>query len=145
MEYSEEVFNQIKDDYLDFTSELDTGDLTFIPMSALNGDNVVNVSKRMPWYEGETLMWMLENIKISGDRNFEDFRFPVQYVNRPNLDFRGYCGTIASGIIRKGDQITALPSGKTSTVKSIVTYDEELELAFTPMTVTLTLEDQIDI
>jgi bifunctional enzyme CysN/CysC len=145
MEYSEEVFNQIKDDYLDFTSELDTGDLTFIPMSALNGDNVVNVSEHMPWYEGETLMWMLENIKISGDRNFEDFRFPVQYVNRPNLDFRGYCGTIASGIIRKGDQITALPSGKTSTVKSIVTYDEELELAFTPMAVTLTLEDEIDI
>jgi bifunctional enzyme CysN/CysC len=145
MEYSEEVFNQIRDDYLDFTSELDTGDLTFIPMSALNGDNVVNVSEHMPWYEGETLMWMLENVKISADRNFEDFRYPVQYVNRPNLDFRGFCGTIASGIIRKGDQITALPSGKTSTIKSIVTYDEELELAFTPMAVTLTLEDEIDI
>ena len=145
MEYSEEVFNTIRDDYLDFTSELNTGDLTFIPMSALDGDNVVNVSENMPWYEGEALMWILENVKISADRNFEDFRFPVQYVNRPNLNFRGYCGTIASGVIRKGDQITALPSGKTSMVKSIVTYDEELEMAFPPMAITLTLEDEIDI
>ncbi|MDC0598514.1 sulfate adenylyltransferase subunit CysN [Gammaproteobacteria bacterium] len=145
VEFSEDVFENIKADYLDFTTELDTGNLTFIPMSALNGDNVVNVSEHTPWYEGETLMWMLENIKIAADRNFDDFRFPVQYVNRPNLDFRGFCGTIGSGIIRKGDQITALPSGKTSTIKSIVTYDEELEHAFPPMAVTLTLEDEIDI
>jgi bifunctional enzyme CysN/CysC len=145
MGFSEETFEEIKQDYLDFTSDLNTGDLTFIPMSALNGDNVVNVSASTPWYEGETLMWMLENIKISSDRNFDDFRFPVQYVNRPNLDFRGFCGTIGSGIIRKGDQITSLPSGKTSVIKSIVTYDEELEQAHTPMAVTLTLEDEIDI
>jgi bifunctional enzyme CysN/CysC len=145
MDYSEDVFNSIRDDYLAFADDLDTGDLTFIPMSALKGDNVVHPSEQMPWYQGETLMWMLENVKISADRNFEDFRFPVQYVNRPNLDFRGYCGTVSSGIIRKGDHITALPSGKTSTVKSIVTYDEELEMAFTPMAVTLTLEDEIDI
>jgi bifunctional enzyme CysN/CysC len=145
MDYSEEVFNRIRDDYLEFADDLDTGDLTFIPMSALKGDNVVHASEKMPWYESETLMWMLENVKISADRNFSDFRFPVQYVNRPNLDFRGYCGTVASGIIRKGDHITALPSGKTSTVKSIVTYDEELEMAFTPMAITLTLEDEIDI
>ncbi len=145
MDYSEEVFNRIRDEYLEFADDLDTGDLTFIPMSALKGDNVVHASEKMPWYEGETLMWMLENVKISADRNFGDFRFPVQYVNRPNLDFRGYCGTVASGIIRKGDHITALPSGKTSTVKSIVTYDEELEMAFTPMAITLTLEDEIDI
>ncbi len=145
MEYSEEVFNDIRDDYLDFTSELDMEDLTFIPMSALKGDNVVHYSEEMPWYEGETLMWMLENVKISADRNFEDFRFPVQFVNRPNLDFRGYCGTIASGVVRKGDHITALPSGKSSTIKSIVTYDEELEQAFTPMAITITLEDEIDI
>ncbi len=145
MDYSEEVFNRIRNDYLEFADDLDTGDLTFIPMSALKGDNVVHASEKMPWYEGETLMWMLENVKISADRNFGDFRFPVQYVNRPNLDFRGYCGTVASGIIRKGDHITALPSGKTSTVKSIVTYDEELEMAFTPMAITLTLEDEIDI
>ena len=145
MEYSEEVFIDIRDDYLDFTSEMDMEDLTFIPMSALKGDNVVHYSEEMSWYEGETLMWMLENVKISADRNFEDFRFPVQFVNRPNLDFRGYCGTIASGVVRKGDHITALPSGKSSTIKSIVTYDEELEQAFTPMAITITLEDEIDI
>ncbi len=145
MDFSEDVFNQIKQDYIDFTTELNTGELYFIPISALNGDNVVNASEETPWYDGETLMWMLENVKISADRNFEDFRFPVQYVNRPNLDFRGYCGTIASGIIHKGDEIVALPSGKSSTIKSIVTYDEELEQAFMPMAITLTLEDEIDI
>ena len=145
MDFSEDVFNKIKQDYIDFTKELDTGELYFIPMSALNGDNVVNVSDQTPWYDGETLMWMLENVKISADRNFEDFRFPVQFVNRPNLDFRGYCGTIASGIVRKGDEIIALPSGKSSKIKSIVTYDEELEQAHMPMSVTLTLEDEIDI
>ena len=145
MDFSEKVYNDIRDDYLDFTRDLDMGNLTFIPISALKGDNVVHVSEEMPWYDGDTLMWMLENVKISADRNFEDFRFPVQYVNRPNLDFRGYCGTIASGIVRKGDHITALPSGKSSTVKSIVTYDEELEHAFTPMAITITLEDEIDI
>jgi bifunctional enzyme CysN/CysC len=139
------VFNKIRDDYLEFTKDLDTGDLCFIPMSALNGDNVVNASEKMPWYDGDTLMLMLENVKISADRNFEDFRFPVQYVNRPNLDFRGYAGTLASGVVRKGDLVTALPSGKTSTIKSIVTYDEELELAYTPMAITITLEDEIDI
>jgi len=145
MDYSEEVFNKIRDDYLEFTEDLETGDLTFIPMSALKGDNVAHPSEQMPWYDGETLMTMLENVKISADRNFDDFRFPVQFVNRPNLDFRGYCGTVTSGIIRKGDHVTALPSGKSSPVKSIVTYDEELELAFTQMAVTLTLEDEIDI
>ncbi len=145
MDFSEEVFNKIKQDYIDFTNELNTGELYFIPISALKGDNVVNASEQTPWYDGETLMWMLENVKISAARNFEDFRFPVQLVNRPNLDFRGYCGTIASGIVRKGDEITALPSGKRSKIKSIVTYDEELEMAHMPMSVTLTLEDEIDI
>lgn len=145
MEFSEEVYEKIKRDYLNFTRDLDIADLAFIPISALKGDNVVNASDNTPWYEAETLMWMLENTKISSDRNFGDFRFPVQYVNRPNLDFRGLCGTIASGIVHKGDAVTALPSGKTSTIKSIVTYDEELEQAFTPMAVTLTLEDEIDI
>lgn len=145
LDFSEDVFNTIKQDYIDFTKELNTGELYFIPISALDGDNVVNPSKQTPWYDGETLMWMLENVKISADRNFEDFRFPVQFVNRPNLDFRGFCGTIASGIVRKGDEIIALPSGKSSKIKSIVTYDEELEQAFTPMAVTLTLEDEIDI
>jgi len=121
MDYDEAVFNRIKQDYLEFTSNLDTGELVFIPMSALNGDNVVNASTQMPWYQGPTLMHMLENVKITADKNFDDFRFPVQYVNRPNLNFRGYCGTIASGIVRKGDQLTVLPSGRSSRVKSIVT------------------------
>ncbi len=145
MKFDEKVFNKIKQDYLDFARDLDTGELTFIPISALNGDNVVHASTQTPWYDGPTLMSMLENVKINNVRNFDDFRFPVQYVNRPNLNFRGYCGTVASGIVRKGDQITVLPSGKTSRVKSIVTFDEELELASPQMAVTLTLEDEIDI
>jgi bifunctional enzyme CysN/CysC len=144
-DFEEEVFNSIKADYLDFAAELDTGDLTFIPMSALKGDNVVNPSEKMPWYSGPTLMATLETVKVTANRNFDDFRFPVQYVNRPNLNFRGYCGTIASGIVRKGDVLTVLPSGKSSKVKSIVTQDEELEMAHTPMAVTITLEDEIDI
>ena len=145
MGFDEKVFAKIREDYLDFTKELETGELTFIPISALNGDNVVNPSELMPWYQGPTLMQILENVKIAADRNFEDFRFPVQYVNRPNLNFRGYCGTIASGVVRKGDRLTVLPSGKSSIVKSIVTHGEELESAFTPMAITLTLDDEIDI
>lgn len=145
MDHDEQVFNRIRQDYLDFATDLVTGELTFIPISALNGDNVVNPSVSMPWYQGPTLMHMLENVKIAADKNFDDFRFPVQYVNRPNLNFRGYCGTIASGVVRKGDLLTVLPSGKSSRVKSIVTFDEELEVAFTPLAVTLTLEDEIDI
>jgi bifunctional enzyme CysN/CysC len=145
MNFDQQVFNRIRDDYLDFASDLATGELTFIPISALNGDNVVNASTSTPWYDGPTLMQILENVKIAGDRNFDDFRLPVQYVNRPNLNFRGYCGTIASGIVHKGDLVQVLPSGKTSRVKSIVTYDEELERAWPPMAVTLTLEDEIDV
>ncbi len=145
MNFDQAVYETIRKSYLDFAKDLDTGELTFIPISALNGDNVVNASTSTPWYDGPTLMHMLENVKITADKNFEDFRFPVQYVNRPNLNFRGYCGTIASGIVRKGDSVTVLPSGKSSRIKSIVTFDEELELAHTPMAVTLTLENEIDI
>ncbi|MFI3185264.1 MAG: sulfate adenylyltransferase subunit CysN [Methylococcaceae bacterium] len=145
VEYSEATFNKIKQDYLHFTETLALQDITFIPMSALDGDNVVNPSEHMPWFTGMPLMAALNSIEIANDRNFTDARFPVQYVNRPNLDFRGFCGTVASGIFRKGDTITALPSGKTSRIKSIVTYDGELEQVFAPMAVTLTLEDEIDI
>jgi len=145
VEYSEATFNKIKQDYLDFTQSLALQDITFIPMSALDGDNVVNPSAHMPWFTGLPLMEALNSIEIANDRNFKDARFPVQYVNRPNLDFRGFCGTVASGIFKKGDRITALPSGKSSKIKSIVTYDGELEQAFSPMAVTLTLEDEIDI
>ena len=145
MNYSETTFNEIKQSYLDFTSTLDLHDICFIPMSALDGDNVVNASENMPWFTGEPLMAALNSIEIANDHNFNDARFPVQYVNRPNLDFRGFCGTVASGVFRKGDLITALPSGKSSKIKSIVTYDGDLDQAFPPMAVTLTLEDEIDI
>jgi bifunctional enzyme CysN/CysC len=145
MEYSEAVFNKIKADYLTFTHTLDLHDIRFIPMSALDGDNVVNRSENMPWFKDEPLMDALNNIKIADDHNFVDARFPVQYVNRPNLDFRGFCGTIASGVFNQGDTVTALPSGKSSKIKSIVTYDGELQRAFPPMAVTFTLEDEIDV
>ncbi len=143
--FSKEVFDKIQQDYLDFAKNLELTDIRFIPISALHGDNVVNLSDQTPWYTGDVLMTILENIEIAADHNYQDMRFPVQYVNRPNLNFRGYCGTLASGIVHKGDTVTVLPSGKTSKIKSIVTYDEELEQAFTPMAITLTLEDEIDI
>jgi bifunctional enzyme CysN/CysC len=143
--YSEAAFNKIRDDYLAFVSSLDLHDIRFIPMSALDGDNVVNPSENMRWFSGQPLMDALNTVKIASDRNFDDARFPVQYVNRPNLDFRGFCGTVAAGVFRKGDKITALPSGKSSLIKEIVTYEGNLEQAFPPMAVTLTLEDEIDI
>ncbi len=145
VDYSEEAFNKIKQDYLKFIETLDLHDVIFIPMSALDGDNVVNPSENMPWFTGMPLMEALNTVTIANDRNFTNARFPVQYVNRPNLDFRGFCGTVASGIFHKGDVITALPSGKSSKIKSIVTYDGDLEQAFAPMAVTFTLEDEIDI
>lgn len=143
--YSEATYQQIQADYLTFVSTLALHDIRFIPLSALDGDNVVNPSENMAWYKGETLMSTLNSIEIASDRNFTDARFPVQYVNRPNLDFRGFCGTVASGLFHKGDTITALPSGKSSKIKAIVTYDGNIDLAFAPMAVTLTLEDEIDI
>jgi bifunctional enzyme CysN/CysC len=145
VDFSESVFNGIKADYEKFSENLDSANFHFIPMSALTGDNVVNPSEQMPWYDGGALMPLLENIEIAGDKNYSDFRFPVQYVNRPNLNFRGFCGTVASGVIRKGDEVIVLPSNKMSRIKSIVTYDEELELAHAEMAVTLTLEDEIDV
>jgi bifunctional enzyme CysN/CysC len=145
VDYSEDVFNKIKQDYLDFTSTLDLHDINFIPMSALDGDNVVNPSENMPWFTDLPLMEALNSVKIANDHNFADARFPVQYVNRPNLDFRGFCGTVASGVFHNGDVVTALPSGKSSKIKAIVTYDGDLQEAFPPMAVTFTLEDEIDV
>ena len=145
VDYKQSVFEEIKADYLDFSQKLVRADFRFIPISALNGDNVVNVSENMHWYKNGALMRMLETAEISADRNYSDFRFPVQYVNRPNLNFRGFCGTVASGVVRKGDEITILPSKKVSRVKSIVTFDEEIELAHAEMAITLTLEDEIDV
>ena len=145
MEYSEQVYKDIQADFLEFSKQLNITDIQFVPISALEGDNVVNVSEHTPWYDGETLMTMLENIEIQKDANTDDFRFPVQYVNRPNLDFRGFAGTVVSGSVKPGDEITALPSGKKSKVKSIVTFDGDLDVAYPPLAVTLTLEDEIDI
>ena len=145
MEFSEDRYEEIKKDYLEFARSIDLHDLKFIPISALDGDNVVTNSENMPWYHDQPLMEYLETVAIQRDKNVTDFRLPVQYVSRPDLNFRGYCGTIASGIVRTGDEIIVMPSRKTSKVKSIVTFDEELGEAFVDQAVTLTLEDEIDI
>jgi bifunctional enzyme CysN/CysC len=144
VDYSEERFNEIQKDYRDFATRLKIPDLHFIPISALLGDNIVDRSTNMPWYDGHTLMNFLETVYIASDRNYEDFRFPVQYVLRPDLNFRGFAGTISSGIVRVGDEIMTLPSRKKSKVKEIVTFDGNLEEAAAPMSITLTLEDEID-
>ncbi|OWK46911.1 sulfate adenylyltransferase subunit CysN [Fimbriiglobus ruber] len=143
--FSREVFERIKADYTGFVAKLDLGDITFIPMSALKGDNVASKSDKMPWYSGPSLLDHLETVHIASDRNLTDLRFPVQYVIRPNLDFRGFAGTVASGTVRKGDEVMVLPSGKRSRVKSIVTYDGELDEAFAPQAVTVTLTDEVDV
>ena len=144
-DYSEAVYDDIKTDYLAFSKQLDIPNIQFIPLSALDGDNVVNVSEKTPWYKGETLMTMLENIEINDDINADDFRFPVQYVNRPNLNFRGFAGTVVSGQIKPGDNITVLPSGKQSKVKALVNFEGEQDRVCAPLTTTITLEDEIDI
>lgn len=145
--FSEERFNQIVDDYKSWLSaqDFEIPDLRCIPLSALEGDNVVDLGNRTPWYKGPSLLGYLESVPIDQDINMHNFRFPVQYVLRPNLDFRGFSGKVASGVVRVGDEVTALPSGKSSKVKSIVTYDGELEEAFAPQSVTITLEDEIDL
>ncbi|ELR65053.1 Sulfate adenylyltransferase subunit 1 [Photobacterium marinum] len=143
--YRQDVYQAIKSDYREMAKHLDIDDIRFVPISALKGDNVVSPSENMDWYPGSTLMKLLETVKVDRDQDTEHMRFPVQYVNRPNLNFRGYCGTIASGVINVGDEIIVLPSGKSSVVKSIYTFDGELKQAFPGMAVTLTLEDEIDI
>lgn len=149
VDYSEDVFYNIKKDLEAFCSKLDVKDIQFVPISALNGDNVVNKSENMPWYQGSTLMYLLENIHIGSDYNHIDCRFPVQYVIRPQSDkyhdYRGYAGRIAGGIFKPGDDVVVLPSGFTSKVKSIDNFNCSLDEAFTPMSVTMTLEDDIDI
>ena len=145
VDFSEEVFSKIKNEYLALTNQLGIEDVTCFPLSALEGDNVVEKSGRTPWFEGTSLLQYLETVPIDRDRNMDDFRFPVQYVLRPNRDFRGFCGKVASGVIRKGDEVIALPSMKKSRVKGIVTYEGELDYAFCPQSITITLEDEIDI
>lgn len=145
MDFSEERYNEIKEDYLEFSKNLNIPDIQCVPLSALDGDNIVNRSARSPWYTGKTLMEILNTVEVSEDKNLENFRFPVQYVNRPNLDFRGFCGTVASGKVRPGDSVMALPSRKTSTVDKIVTFDGDLDEAFNGQAVTITLKDEIDV
>ena len=143
--WSEEVYEKIRDEYNNFIARLGFTDIHFIPMSALKGDNVVEKSVHMPWYDGPTFLHHLENVNISADRNLVDMRFPVQYVLRPNLNFRGFSGTIASGIIRPGDEVMSLPSRRTSRIKAVYGPDGEITEAFAPMAVTVTLEDEIDV
>ncbi len=149
VDWDENIFNKIVHDYKAFASKLDIKDVHFLPISALAGDNVVNRSENMPWYQGPTLMYLLETIHIGSDLNHIDARFPVQYVIRPMKneyhDFRGYAGRIAGGVFRVGDKIKAIPSGFTSKIKSIVTKEGDLQEAFAPQSVTITLEDEIDI
>ncbi len=149
VDYNEEVFNKIVADYEAFVSKLDVKDVHFIPISALMGDNIVDRSKKMPWYQGTTLLYLLETIHIASDNNHIDCRFPVQMVIRPHTlehqDFRGYAGRIEGGVFKPGDEIKVLPSGFTSCIKSIEFSGEQLETAFAPMSVIMTLEDEIDI
>lgn len=149
VDYDEDIFLKIKSDFENFASKLDVKDVRFIPISALDGDNVVNRSGNTSWYEGSTLLYTLENIHIGSDHNHIDCRFPVQTVIRPQTDeyhdYRGYAGRIAGGIFKPGDEITVLPSGFSSKIKSIDTFDGSIEEAHAPMSVTITLEDDIDI
>lgn len=145
VDFSEEVFRNIVSEFEAFIAPFNIPDVRCIPLSALEGDNVVEHSERTPWYDGPALLEYLETVHIGNDYNLKDFRFPVQYVIRPDLDFRGFAGKVASGVVHPGDEIMALPSGKRSRVKRIVTYDGDLDYAFPPQCVTLQLEDEIDI
>ena len=149
LNYKEDEFLKLKKELSNFSSKLTSKDVRFIPVSALKGDNIVKRSSKMKWYEGSTLLHILENIHIASDNNLIDCRFPVQHVIRPQKkefhDFRGYAGRISSGIFHKGDEIVVLPSGFHSKIKAIYNFDEQLEEAFVPMSVTMTLEDDLDI
>ncbi len=145
VDYSRDVFERIVRDYQEFSQKLDIHNIICIPVSALKGDNVVTSGKKMPWYEGPTLLTALESINVTADRNLVDFRFPVQYVMRPNSDFRGFSGTVVSGTITPGEEVAVLPSGRTTRVKSITTYEGELPEAFAGQAVVLTLTDEVDV
>lgn len=149
VDYAEDAYEKIQDEFEKFASKLDINDLSFIPISALLGDNVVTRSEHMSWYEGPTLMYYLENVHIGSDHNFIDTRFPVQMVIRPNTeeyhDYRGYGGRVAGGVLKKGDEVMLLPSGFKSKIAKIDTFDGEIEHAFPPMSVTILLEDDLDL
>jgi bifunctional enzyme CysN/CysC len=149
VDYDEAVFNKIKDEFRNFATKLDIGDLSFIPISALKGDNVVHRSENMPWYEGSSLLHHLEDVHIASDRNLIDVRFPVQYVIRPQSsqypDYRGYAGTVAGGVMKPGDEVLVLESGLTTSIEAIETADGPVDEAYPPMSVTVRLKDDIDI
>ncbi len=149
VDYDEARFEEVKDEFREFAMKLDIVDLTFIPVSALHGDNVVERSVNTPWYDGPSLLHHLEEVHIASDRNLIDPRFPVQYVIRPQSDefhdYRGYAGTLAGGVMRPGDKVVVLPSGFGSTIKSVETFDGPVDEAFAPMSVTVRLSDEIDI
>lgn len=149
VDFSEEKFNKIREEYTNFASKLNIPDIRFIPISALMGDNVVEPSSNTPWYQGGTLMYTLETVNIASDLNMIDSRFPVQYVIRPQSDefhdFRGFAGRVEGGVFKPGDEVMHLPSGLTTKIKTVETMDGQLEEAFPPMSITMTLEDNIDI
>ncbi|MFM5286624.1 sulfate adenylyltransferase subunit CysN [Aeromonas veronii] len=145
VEFSREVFERISADYREFAKKLSVDTIHIVPVSALDGDNVVNPSDKLAWYEGETLLALLESAEVERELERHPVRLPVQYVNRPNLDFRGFAGTLASGILRVGDKLAVLPSGKESTVTRIVTFDGDLEYALPGQAITVTFADEIDI
>ncbi len=149
VDYDQQTYDRIVEAFRDFSSRLDIQDVQFVPISALKGDNVVERSGMMPWYEGSTLLYHLENVHISGDINHVDCRFPVQYVIRPQQDdfhdYRGYAGRLAAGVFRQGDRVMVLPSGFTSRIASIDTFEGQVQEAFAPMSVSIRLEDEIDI
>lgn len=145
VDYREDVFSGICSEFRSFAAQLHVRDLYCVPVSALHGDNVTTKSNRMPWFEGASLLHHLETVHVASDRNFSEMRFPVQLVVRPNQQFRGYAGRIASGVLKPGDSVIVLPSGRTSRIKSIVTYDGEIAQAFPPMSVTVVLEDELDV
>lgn len=149
VDWSEEVYEEIRREFVDYATRLNIADVTVIPLSALTGDNVVNRSQNMPWYEGASLMHHLENVQVASDRNMVDVRFPVQCVIRPHSnefhDYRGYAGQVASGVLKKGDKVIVLPSGLPSTIKEVSTADGPVAEAFPPMSVTIRLEDDVDV
>ena len=145
IDFSEEKYNKICSDYIEFVSGLGERNIQFVPLSALNGDNVVNASDSMPWYKDEPLLAKLEKVQVINSTVDNGARLPIQYVNRPNLDFRGFCGTLAAGTVNVGDSVTVLPSGKTSSIKSIVTFEGELETASQGQAITVTLNDEVDV
>jgi bifunctional enzyme CysN/CysC len=143
--YKETIFDEVREAFLDFAAKLNVSDIRLVPISALNGDNVVEKSDRMPWYHGQTVLDILEEVQFLSDRNLVDFRFPVQYVIRPNQDFRSYAGTVLSGMVRPGDEVLVLPKQIRTRVKAVVSFEGDLDSAFPPMSVSLQLEDDVDI